>query len=40
LKMLVPDGFPYSNEELQELLGWKVGEGELEFVAGKYKLKK
>lgn len=40
LKMLLPDGFPHSNEELQELLGWKVGAGELEFVGGKYKLKK
>jgi anaphase-promoting complex subunit 2 len=40
LKMLIVDGFPYSNEELQEFLGRKVKEGALEFVAGKYKLKK
>jgi anaphase-promoting complex subunit 2 len=40
LKMLVPDGFPHSNEELQELLGRKVGSGDLEFVGGKYRLKK
>ena len=40
LQMLLPDGFPHSNEELQGLLGWKVGEGELEFVGGKYRLKK
>jgi anaphase-promoting complex subunit 2 len=40
LKMLVPDGFPYSNEELQELLGLKVAKGELEFVGGKYRLNK
>lgn len=40
LKMLVVDGFPYSNEELQEFLGRKVTAGELELVAGKYKLKK
>lgn len=40
LKMLIADGFPYSNEELQEFLGTKVEAGELEFVAGKYKLKK
>lgn len=40
LKMLIVDGFPYSNEELQEFLGLKVAAGELDFVAGKYKLKK
>lgn len=40
LKMLVVDGFPYSNEELQEFLSLKVAAGELDFVAGKYKLKK
>jgi len=39
LKMFA-DGFPYSNEELQELLDWKVADGELEFAGGKYKLKK
>lgn len=40
LKMLIVDGFPYSNEELQEFLGGKVKEGALDLVAGKYKLKK
>lgn len=40
LKMLVMDGFPYSNEELQEFLGRKVAEGSLELVGGKYRLKK
>jgi len=40
LKMLLPEGFPHSNEELQDILGRKVGEGELELVGGKYKLKK
>ncbi len=40
LKMLIVDGFPYSNEELQEFLSVKVAAGELEFIAGKYKLKK
>jgi anaphase-promoting complex subunit 2 len=40
LKMLIADGFPYSNEELQEFLGWKVQTGDLEVVGGKYKLKK
>lgn len=40
LKMLITDGFPYSNEELQEFLGLKVQSGELEVVGGKYKLKK
>ncbi|KAH8815134.1 hypothetical protein F5884DRAFT_851633 [Xylogone sp. PMI_703] len=40
LKMLIADGFPYSNEELQEFLGTKVESGELEIAGGKYKLKK
>lgn len=40
LKMLIADGFPYSNEELQEFLSIKVAAGELDFIAGKYKLKK
>ncbi|KUJ24080.1 uncharacterized protein LY89DRAFT_679324 [Mollisia scopiformis] len=40
LKMLIVDGFPYSNEELQEFLGRKVADGSLEMVGGKYKLKK
>ncbi|KAI0187342.1 Cullin family protein [Xylaria flabelliformis] len=38
MKMLLPDGFPWSNEELQEFLAEKLGEGELELVGGKYKL--
>jgi anaphase-promoting complex subunit 2 len=40
LKMLIVDGFPYSNEELQEFLSWKVQTGELEVNGGKYRLKK
>ncbi|KAI3332299.1 Cullin family protein [Xylariaceae sp. AK1471] len=38
MKMLIPDGFPWSNEELQEFLAEKLGENELELVGGKYKL--
>ncbi|KAJ2972819.1 hypothetical protein NUW58_g9101 [Xylaria curta] len=38
MKMLIPDGFPWSNEELQEFLAGKLSEGELELVGGKYKL--
>ncbi|ORY66446.1 Cullin family protein [Pseudomassariella vexata] len=40
LKMLIADGFPWSNEELQEFLGDKVSDGELELIGGKYKLVK
>lgn len=40
LKMLIADGFPCSNEELQEFLGGKVNEGELELNGGKYRLRK
>lgn len=40
LKMLIAEGFPYSNEELLEWLGRKVEEGGLECVGGRYKLKK
>ncbi|SPO00936.1 related to component of the anaphase promoting complex [Cephalotrichum gorgonifer] len=40
LKMLLPDGFPWGEEELVEFLGEKVEEGELEFVGVKYKLVK
>ncbi|KAK4187973.1 hypothetical protein QBC35DRAFT_523196 [Podospora australis] len=40
MKMLIADGFPWSNEELQEFLGEKVAAGEMEVVGGKYKLVK
>jgi anaphase-promoting complex subunit 2 len=40
LKMLIADGFPHSNEELQEFLRTKVDAGALELAAGKYRLKK
>ncbi|EDN91685.1 hypothetical protein SS1G_07545 [Sclerotinia sclerotiorum 1980 UF-70] len=40
LKMLIAEGFPYSNEELLEWLGGKVEEGVLECVGGRYKLRK
>ncbi|TVY82567.1 Anaphase-promoting complex subunit [Lachnellula suecica] len=40
LKMLVVEGFPYSNEELREFLARKVAEEVLELVGGKYKLRK
>ena len=38
LKMLIAEGFPYSNEELREFLARKVADEELELVGGKYKL--
>ena len=40
LRMLIADGFPYSNEELQEFLGCMVEGGELEIAGGKYRLRK
>ncbi|KAL0939361.1 anaphase-promoting complex subunit (Cullin family protein) [Colletotrichum truncatum] len=40
MKMLIADGFPWSNEELQEFLGEKIAGGELELVGGKYRLPK
>lgn len=40
MKMLIAEGFPWSNEELQEFLGEKVADGELEVVGGKYRLVK
>ncbi|KAI9651199.1 hypothetical protein NHQ30_001236 [Ciborinia camelliae] len=40
LKMLIAEGFPYSNEELLEWLGGKVEEGALECVGGRYRLRK
>ncbi|KAH6854600.1 hypothetical protein B0I37DRAFT_362440 [Chaetomium sp. MPI-CAGE-AT-0009] len=38
MKMLIADGFPWSNEELQDFLGEKVAEGAMEVVGGKYRL--
>ncbi|KAH6675506.1 hypothetical protein B0J14DRAFT_586637 [Halenospora varia] len=40
LKMLIAEGFPYSNEELQEFLSGKVQDGVLELNGGKYRLRK
>ncbi|KAK5990872.1 Anaphase-promoting complex subunit 2 [Cladobotryum mycophilum] len=40
MKMLIADGCPWSNEELQEFLGEKMADGELEFSGGKYRLPK
>lgn len=40
MKMLMAEGFPWSNEELQEFLGEKVVDGELEATGGKYRLVK
>lgn len=40
MKMLIPDGCPWNNEELQEFLGEKIVEKELELVGGKYRLPK
>ena len=40
LKMLMAEGFPWSNEELQEFLSEKVEDGELDVAGGKYKLVK
>ncbi|KAF6840072.1 anaphase-promoting complex subunit (Cullin family protein) [Colletotrichum plurivorum] len=40
MKMLIADGFPWSNEELQEFLAEKIAEGELELAGGKYRLPK
>ena len=40
MKMLIADGCPWSNEELQEFLGEKVQGGELEYAGGKYRLPK
>jgi anaphase-promoting complex subunit 2 len=40
MKTMMAGGFPWSNEELQEFLGDKVSEGELELAGGKYKLVK
>lgn len=40
MRMLVADGFPWNDQELQEFLTQKVDMGELEIVGGKYKLVK
>ncbi|KAI9171583.1 Anaphase-promoting complex subunit [Paramyrothecium foliicola] len=40
MKMLIADGCPWSNEELQEFLGEKIAEGQLELSGGKYRLPK
>lgn len=40
MKMLIADGCSWSNEELQEFLGEKIAEGELELAGGKYRLTK
>lgn len=38
LKMVVPGGFPFSNEELREFLAGMVSKGKLEVSGGKYKI--
>ncbi|CAK7271040.1 hypothetical protein SEPCBS57363_004412 [Sporothrix epigloea] len=40
MKMLMVEGFPWSNEELQDFLGEKVADGVLDVVGGKYRLAK
>lgn len=40
MKMLIPDGFPWENEELQVFLAEKIADKELEFAGGKYRLPK
>ncbi|KAM7196066.1 anaphase-promoting complex subunit 2 [Rhypophila sp. PSN 637] len=40
MKMLIPDGFKWSNEELLDFLSEKLADGDLEIVGGKYKLVK
>ncbi|KAL7925041.1 hypothetical protein ACQKWADRAFT_240505 [Trichoderma austrokoningii] len=40
MKMLIADGCPWSNEELQEFLAEKIADGELEMMGGKYRLPK
>lgn len=40
LRMVIPDGLPWSDQELQEFLMEKVALGELEIVGGKYRLAK
>ena len=38
LKMVVPGGFPFGNEEMREYLGGKVEEGRLEVGSGVYRI--
>lgn len=38
LKMVVPGGFPFGNEEMREFLGGKVEEGRLEVGGGGYRI--
>lgn len=40
MRMLISDGYPWSNEELLDFLGEKVAAGALEFSGGKYRLPK
>ncbi|KAM0345303.1 hypothetical protein ACHAPU_006702 [Fusarium lateritium] len=40
MKMLIPDGCTWTNEELQEFLAEKVAENKLELAGGKYRLPK
>ncbi|KAK4240689.1 hypothetical protein C8A03DRAFT_31178 [Achaetomium macrosporum] len=40
MKISIADGFPWSNEELQDFLAEKVASGEMEIVGGKYRLVK
>lgn len=40
MKMLIADGCPWSNEELQMFLAEKIAEGQLELAGGKYRLPK
>ncbi|KAL2118984.1 hypothetical protein VTJ04DRAFT_5943 [Mycothermus thermophilus] len=40
MRMLIADGFAWSNEELQDFLAEKVAAGEMEIVGGKYRLVK
>ncbi|KAL8329553.1 hypothetical protein RB597_005019 [Gaeumannomyces tritici] len=40
MRMMMPGGLPWSNEELQDFLGAKVAAGDLEVVGGKYRLVK
>ena len=39
LKLTVPGGFPFGNEELKEYLEQEVREGKLDFGGGNYKIK-